>query len=94
MIKVRETKILVVDDERMVRRTISRVLSSQGMSTVEAADGAEAIELAQSQPFDLIILDIIMDGIDGFQVVHQLRSLGILTPVFILSGRMADNDKY
>ena len=93
MIKVRETKILVVDDERMVRRTISRVLSSQGMSTVEAADGAEAIELAQSQPFDLIILDIIMDGIDGFQVVHQLRSLGILTPVFILSGRMADNDK-
>lgn len=86
-------KILVVDDEKLVRRTISRVLESEGMSIAEAANGPDAVRMAQAQSFDLIILDIIMEGMDGFQVIHQLRSNGILTPVFILSGRQADNDK-
>ncbi|WP_300413342.1 response regulator transcription factor [uncultured Oscillibacter sp.] len=88
-----QASILVVDDEQFVRRTISRVLSSEGMAITEAADGPEAVRAAQSQRFDLIILDIVMDGMDGFQVINQLRNLGILTPVFILSGRQADNDK-
>ena len=87
------SKILVVDDEKLVRRMIARVLESEGMSIVEAENGLDAVRMAQAQPFDLIILDIIMEGMDGFQVIHQLRSLGILTPVFILSGRQADNDK-
>ena len=86
-------KILVVDDEKFVRRTISRVLESEGMTIVEAEDGIDAVRMAMAQTFDLIILDIIMEGMDGFQVIHQLRSRGILTPVFILSGRQADNDK-
>ena len=85
--------ILIVDDEKLVRRTISRVLESEGMSTFEAANGPEALQMVQSQPFDLLILDIVMEGMDGFQVIRQLRDLGILTPVFILSGRQADNDK-
>lgn len=86
-------KILVVDDEQLVRRTISRVLESEDMSIAEAANSPDAVRMAQTQRFDLIILDIIMDGMDGFQVIHQLRSSGVLTPVFILSGRQADNDK-
>ncbi|MEM5767069.1 MAG: response regulator transcription factor [Bacillota bacterium] len=86
-------KILIVDDEKFVRRTISRVLESEGMSTVEVSNGPDAIRMIQNQAFDLIILDIVMDGMDGFQVIHQIRDLEILTPVFILSGRQADNDK-
>lgn len=88
-----QAKILVVDDEAFVRRTISRVLSSEGMSITEAANGPQAVRAAQEQRFDLVILDIVMDGMDGFQVINQFRNLGILTPVFILSGRQADNDK-
>lgn len=87
------TKILIVDDEKYVRRTVARVLESEGMDTVEAGNGAEAIRLAGAQRFDLIILDIVMEEMDGFQVVRQLRDLGILTPVFILSGRQTDADK-
>lgn len=87
------SKILVVDDEKLVRRMIARVLESEGMSIAEAENGVEAVRMAKTQSFDLIILDIVMEGMDGFQVIHQLRSLGILTPVFILSGRQADNDK-
>ena len=88
-----QAEILIVDDEQFVRRTISRVLKSEGMVVAEASSGAEALDMVQKHSFDLIILDIIMDGMDGFQVVGQLRELGILTPVFMLSGRQADNDK-
>ena len=90
---MRDFKILVVDDEQLVRRMISRVIKSEGMTIMEAGDGISAIRMATSQEFDLIILDIIMEGMDGFQVIHHLRSHNILTPVFVLSGRQADNDK-
>lgn len=63
------------------------------MVTVEAASGPEALKLVQSRTFNLIILDIIMDEMDGFQVISRMRDLGVLTPIFILSGRQADNDK-
>ena len=85
--------ILIVDDDRSVRRTVLRVLQSEGMTAEEASSGLEAIARVSNGNFDLILLDIIMEGMDGFQVVHQIRSLGIATPVFILSGRQADNDK-
>lgn len=88
-----QIKILIVDDEPLVRRTISRVPESEGMTTLQAASGVQALDMVGSQHFDLIILDIVMDGMDGFQVIRQIRGLGILTPVFILSGRQADNDK-
>ena len=88
-----EPHILIVDDDRSVRRTVLRVLQSEGMTAEEAGSGTEAIELVSTRNYDLILLDIIMEGMDGFQVVHQIRSLGITTPVFILSGRQADNDK-
>ena len=57
------SKILVVDDEKLVRRMIARVLESEGMSIVEASNGLDAVQMAKAQPFDLIILDIIMEGI-------------------------------
>lgn len=78
-------KILIVDDEKFVRRTISRVLSSEGFATFEASNGPDALRMAQEQSFDLMLLDIVMDGMDGFQVIRTLRDLGILLPVFVLS---------
>ena len=57
------SKILVVDDEKLVRRMIARVLESEGMSIVEASNGLDAVQRAKAQPFDLIIRDIIMEGI-------------------------------
>ena len=85
--------ILIVDDEQLVRRTISRVLEVEGMRTVGISNGADAVRLLKTQHFDLVILDIIMDGMDGFAVVRKIRDMGITTPVFMLSGRQADNDK-
>ncbi|MGI6402651.1 MAG: response regulator transcription factor [Oscillospiraceae bacterium] len=86
-------RILVVDDESMVRRLISRVLSTEGMRVSEAKNGQEAIQMATENDFDLIILDIMMEGMDGFQVIQELRARDVYTPIFVLSGRQQDNDQ-
>lgn len=88
-----QSRILIVDDDKAVRRVISRVLMTEGMVTMEASNGSDAIALMQAQSFDLMILDLMMDDMDGFQVVHQIREKGIQTPVFILSGRQEENAK-
>lgn len=53
----------------------------------------DAVRMAVSNPYSLIILDLMMDDMDGFQVIHHLRTNGILTPLFVLSGRQAEVDK-
>lgn len=90
---MKENTILVVDDEAAIRRVICRILSSEGIPTKEAASGAEALRMAEANAFSLIVLDLVMDDTDGFQVIKQLRSQGIYTPIFVLSGRQAEVDK-
>lgn len=85
--------ILVVDDDPAIRRIICRVLSSEGFSTESAGGGLDAVHMAEKQSYSLIILDLIMEDMDGFQVISHLRAHGILTPVFVLSGRQAETDK-
>jgi len=72
----REYKVLVVDDHADIRRLVSFTLEHSGLpiSVLTAADGNEALELAQSAPPDVILLDIMMPGKDGFEVCEQLRS--------------------
>lgn len=90
---VNSKKILVVDDDASIRRIICRILNSEGIATDEAGGGLEAIEKAEHNTYALIILDLVMDDLDGFQVIHHLRSHSILTPLFVLSGRQAEADK-
>lgn len=87
-------KILVVDDDPSIRRIICRILNSEGITTDEAAGGLEAIQKTEdTASYSLIILDLVMDDMNGFQVIHHLRAHGILTPLFVLSGRQAEADK-
>lgn len=87
------SKILVVDDDPSIRRIICRILNSEGMATEEASGGLEAIQMAESTSYSLIILDLVMEDMDGFQVINHLRTHSILTPLFVLSGRQAEVDK-
>ena len=87
------SKILVVDDDPSVRRIICRILNSEGMDTEEASGGLEAVRKAESCAYSLIILDLVMDDMDGFQVINHLRTHTVLTPLFVLSGRQAEVDK-
>ena len=66
--------ILVVDDNRMNRIKLSRSLEHQGYTVGLAEDGQQALEMLKSQPFDVVLLDIIMPGMDGYQVLEAIKS--------------------
>ena len=62
------------------------------MEAKTVSGGEQALELVREHPFDLILLDVNLRGMDGFQVIHELRGRGIKTPIIIVSGRKEDYD--
>lgn len=85
----RQTTVLIVEDEDSVREIEHRILSSNGIATLLAKDGYQAIEMAQSQRPDLILLDLMMPGMSGQEVLHILKSKPATRhiPVVIISAR-------
>ncbi|MBM4170206.1 MAG: response regulator [Ignavibacteria bacterium] len=81
----RKTKVLVVDDEVSMRELTSMEFRRRGFSTLTAADGEHAISLAKLEKPDVIILDLIMPGLHGFEVLKALRSIPeIRRPIVIV----------
>ena len=84
--------VLIVDDDESVQTMLFKVIRSNGLQAEVASGGEEAIALASRKEYDLILLDVNMPGIDGFQVVQALRNRDIRTPIIIVSGRQEDYD--
>lgn len=82
--------VLIVDDEMSVLKAISSVLKHEKIDAVCTSNSADAFACLDCQSFDLILLDIMMPGQDGFSMLKELRSRQILTPVILLSGREED----
>jgi CheY-like chemotaxis protein len=83
-------KILIVDDEPALVKLVSLRLKSQGYEIVSASNGGEAIERAQAEKPDLIILDVLMPGMTGFDAMNKIRELGgtfIQVPIIILTAK-------
>jgi DNA-binding response OmpR family regulator len=80
-------KILVVEDDAKMAELLRRGLSSEGHSVDIAGDGLKGLEKGQSQPFDAIVLDIMLPSLDGLTVARRLRSGGIRTPILMLTAR-------
>ena len=85
-------RILVVDDEASVREVLSQYLELEGYLVLQAADGAEALRLAQAQPPDLVVLDLMLPGIDGIEVCRRLRAASAV-PILMLTARSDETDK-
>ena len=85
-------KALIVEDDEAVRNTLAKVLTSSGIQSILTASGQEAIEQLAAESFDIILLDINLDGMDGFEVIHALRDTGNQVPVMVVSGRTEDVD--
>jgi two-component system alkaline phosphatase synthesis response regulator PhoP len=85
--------ILLVEDEINLRRTLSDLLKSDGYTVQSSGDGLEAQEIAMSQPFDLIILDVMLPSKNGFDVCRHLRKSGVNTPILMLTARSELNNK-
>lgn len=85
-------RILMVDDEDKIRAIVRKYAEFEGNTVVEAADGMEAVELAKTQDFDIIILDIMMPELDGFSACKEIRKFTD-TPVIMLSARGEEYDR-
>jgi len=85
-------RVLIVDDDEAVRTMLYKVIRSNGMDAFTSCSGAEALEVLSWDSFDMILLDVNMRGMDGFEVVHALRERGVKTPIIIVSGRQEDYD--
>src|ERR1700750_609396 len=77
--------ILVIEDEQSLARFISKGLQQAGYGTQVCNDGAQGLEIAASEKFDLILLDLMLPGTNGFDILNNLRSFKIKTPVIIIS---------
>ncbi len=84
--------VLIVDDDESVLTMLYKVIRSAGMEAKTVSGGEQALELVREHPFDLILLDVNLRGMDGFQVIHELRGRGIKIPIIIVSGRKEDYD--
>ena len=80
-------QILVVEDEMRMAELLRQTLQEEGHQIVIASDGKEGFEIAQFSPFDVIILDVMLPGRDGFDVAKTLRQQGVKTPILMLTAR-------
>lgn len=78
--------VLIVDDEAVVRNGISRALQRKGINPRQAANGQEALDILNSQPFDLVLLDIRMPDMDGIQILRKIRADHPKTGVIMITG--------
>ncbi|WP_438489944.1 response regulator transcription factor [Streptomyces sp. S186] len=86
-------RILVVEDEPKMRALLRRALVEEGYAVDAAADGPQALALAQAAAFDAVVLDVMLPGLDGFEVCARLRRRGARVPVLMLTARDAVADR-
>ncbi len=85
--------ILIVEDEHAVARGIQYALQQEGYQVAVARSGEEGLEFAKTQAPDLVVLDVRLPGMDGFEVLRRLRAAGLKAPVLVLTARDDEVDK-
>jgi len=92
----KEAHILVVDDSPTIRAVLGKMLAQDGHVVLKAADGESAIELARSELPDLIFLDIVMPGMNGFAVLRALRREALThdIPIVMISGNLQATEQF
>jgi len=86
-------RVLVVEDEVKLASLIRRALREQGMLADVAITGEDALWMSAATAYDALVLDVNLPGIDGFEVVHRLRTDGIRTPILMLTARDGVDDR-
>ncbi|MDP2598572.1 MAG: response regulator [Candidatus Liptonbacteria bacterium] len=88
----RPIRILIVDDDKKLNRALEFQLNKAGFLTKSAFDGASALNILRNERFDLIVLDLVMPGIPGFDVLLDIRRGSDMTPVIVLSMLRQEED--
>ena len=84
--------ILICDDDKDIVSALDIYLTSEGYATVKAYDGLECLRLAEREPVDLILLDVMMPGLDGIRTTAKLRE-SCNVPIILLTAKSEDSDK-
>jgi two-component system OmpR family response regulator len=85
--------VLVVDDEASIIDAVATALRYEGYDVVEARTGRAGLSTAQSEVLDLIVLDVMLPDVDGFEIARRLRADGVTTPILFLTAKDALDDK-
>lgn len=86
-------RVLIVEDEAKVAQLLLKGFSEAGYNAETSKDGSQALQLALAEEYDLLIVDVMLPGLDGFSLVEKLRSDGIDTPVLFLSAKRSTEDR-
>lgn len=84
--------VLIVDDDQAVRTMLCKIMANNDFDVIQAESGEEALKAVSANNFDIILLDINMHGMDGFEVINEIRGQGKNVPIMVVSGRKADYD--
>jgi DNA-binding response OmpR family regulator len=88
----RSARILLVDDEQSIQTLLSYPLRKEGYDVVQATDGRQALDRFEEQPFDLVVLDLMLPKVDGLEICRQLRSRSAV-PIIMLTAKSEEIDK-
>jgi len=86
-------RILVVDDEPKMASLVARALREDGHAADIAGRGEDVLWMAEAAPYDAVVLDVMLPGLDGFEVLRRLRQASVWTPVLMLTARDAVDDR-
>lgn len=86
-------QVLIIDDDRAVRKLVKTALEYDSMSVTEAPSGSDALFLIRSKAFDLILLDIMLGDVNGLDLLKRIHDININIPIILLSGKKKENDK-
>ena len=86
-------KILIVEDDKAILRGLADHLTQEHFDVSSASDGIKGLAMAGTSRFDLVILDVMLPGMNGFDVCRELRQKGVQTPVLMLTGKGEEVDK-
>ena len=86
-------KVLLVEDDERVSRFIARGLTEDGHAVTIRADGRDAEDQLRFEPYDVVVLDLVLPGQSGMEVLRHIRAAGIDVPILILTARDSVDDK-
>jgi len=89
--KLRDS-VLIVDDDPVVLNMLQKVIQTNGLDADGVQSGESALEKLAQNTYDLILMDINMHGMDGFEAIQRIRANGLTTPIIVVSGRKEDSD--
>ncbi|MDO4306108.1 MAG: response regulator transcription factor [Eubacteriales bacterium] len=85
-------KVLIADDDPAICKLLEKVMRSNELETTVVTSGAEALSIIKTHTFDIILMDIMLGDMEGFEVIKRIRGQGISTPIMVVSGRNEDYD--